>query len=93
MGLALLNVIWMHPLMDGPPKLHGPRGHCPPPAPVSVALPITNHVFAQAFFTLRRGPWHFGDFRCNFQSNIGGDKKKLLGSPSKRGAPWHCAIW
>ena len=23
---------------DGPPKVHGPRGHCPPPAPLLVAL-------------------------------------------------------
>ena len=36
----------------------------------------TNHVIAQAGFTLSLDPWHFGDFSNIFLPNIDEDQKK-----------------
>ena len=41
MGLSLLNVIWIH----GSPKLHEPRGHCPPCPPLVGPACKWNGVF------------------------------------------------
>ena len=37
---------------------------------------LTNRIFAQAGFTLRGGPWHLGDFRNTFLTNVDEDQKK-----------------
>ena len=52
MGLSLLNVIWIH----GPPKHHGLRSHCPPPA-LRSRRPwptLIKRVFASAVASLKK---------------------------------------